>query len=104
MYPTTKRDSHRQVYFRYFRIKKENADQTVQIHRLICNKEHIFSIYLLYGTRLCSITYHLAFYSLVLKFQINLAESQEYLFSGLWTRSDTKRAVQPQKMARGLKF
>ena len=29
---------------------------------------------------------------------------QENLFWGFWTRSDTNRAIQPQKMARGLKF
>ena len=35
---------------------------------------------------------------------IRQAMSQENLPLGFLTRSDTNRAVQPQKMARGLKF
>ena len=42
--------------------------------------------------------------SLQLESMVILATSSENLSSGLPTRSDINRAVQPQKMARGLKF
>ena len=43
-------------------------------------------------------------YSFPFIFKMIGVASWENLFSGYPTRSDTKRAVQPQKMARGLKF
>ena len=48
MHPTTERKNHTGKSIGMFRVKKEIADQTMQIHRLICNKEHIFYLFVLW--------------------------------------------------------